>query len=200
MYYIIKEDYRYILFFIGDKISMIEYPNRFVSKGIWNADGYECISTTIIPPFSTLMYVLKNHLLSPELGKVHECIISSASNILPEEYKLVKSGQDLMCKWYFTLPLAAPQPLAAAQPLALPLPLPVAQPYIPNFVYYRYIESAIKNKEECPITLLPLTRNEVGGLTCGHLFNLDALRIALNNKSTCPTCCQPAYQADILSA
>ena len=68
---------------------------------------------------------------------------------------------------------------------------------IPTFVFHAYVTSAIEKSETCPITLEPITKENVGCAPCGHLFDKDALKTALKKNGKCPTCRQAGKEDDI---
>lgn len=61
-------------------------------------------------------------------------------------------------------------------------------PRIPTHVFHTFVELAIQKKEECPITMDLLTKENVSCPPCGHLFTFDALKRVLSETGKCPFC------------
>jgi len=79
--------------------------------------------------------------------------------------------------------------------IALPIPYaPVFSkaiiPTIPAFVTSLLVEDAIKKKQDCPITMEPITKELARVTSCYHVFDRDAITTWLIAHTTCPVCKQ----------
>jgi len=61
---------------------------------------------------------------------------------------------------------------------------------IPTFVRNLLIEEAIEKKQDCPITMEPITTDSATVTSCYHVFDKDAIAIWLTTHTTCPVCKQ----------
>jgi len=68
---------------------------------------------------------------------------------------------------------------------------------VPKHVLHAFIECSIEKKTACPITLEPLTKDTVAYTACGHLFQREAIDIAVRGSGKCPTCRAVLGLADI---
>lgn len=166
--------------------------------------------------YSTLVKRTANYLIMPHLNtsdRVYEYTFTYPKNCLPPKYIHVSLDKDVNESFHFrggyNMCRFKPEPL----PVALPVAQQVAQPItatitktvtvtktvskIPTFVFHAYVNSAIEKNECCPVTLEALTKENVGCAPCGHLFDKDALRMALQTNGKCPTCRQEAKPDDI---
>jgi hypothetical protein len=76
---------------------------------------------------------------------------------------------------------SAPPPASASAP-------PPARQQIPTHVFHAFVEASIRNGEDCPITMEPLTRENVAAPLCGHLFIYESLKRSVETSPICPTC------------
>jgi hypothetical protein len=65
-----------------------------------------------------------------------------------------------------------------------------AIPSIPTFIVNLLIEDAIAKKQDCSITMEPLTKETSAVTSCYHIFDRDAIAIWLATNKTCPVCKQ----------
>jgi hypothetical protein len=81
-----------------------------------------------------------------------------------------------------------------ATDIALPIPhepVLAAEPHpIPVFVSTLLIEDAIAKKQDCSITMEPITATTATVTSCYHVFDKDAIRQWLGTNKTCPVCKQ----------
>ena len=59
---------------------------------------------------------------------------------------------------------------------------------IPLHIFTPFINQAIEKKDMCPISMEILTKKDVASTPCGHLFQYDSLKKALQTAEKCPTC------------
>lgn len=141
---------------------------------------------------------------------------SNKNKCLPGEYHKVNTGKDITKRWHFEVgvmpmlvpvapvlippvalpmaPVLVPAPALARQRAPAPPPAPARQrappsyQSIPTHVFHTFVETAIRNNENCPITMEALTRENVAAPPCGHLFTYDSLKQSIETSSVCPTC------------
>jgi len=63
-------------------------------------------------------------------------------------------------------------------------------PPLPAFVRTLLVEEAISKKQDCPITMEPITKESATVTSCYHVFDQDAIASWLTTHSTCPVCKQ----------
>lgn len=87
---------------------------------------------------------------------------------------------------------------AAFIPYSYAPPKPAATPTIPTlpgYVTSLLLEDAISKKQDCPITMEPITKETSAVTSCYHVFDRDAIASWLVTHTTCPvckqTCCLP---------
>lgn len=68
-------------------------------------------------------------------------------------------------------------------------------PALPAYVTTLLLEDAIAKKQDCPITMEPITKEFAAVTSCYHVFDRDAIASWLTSHTTCPvckqTCCLP---------
>jgi hypothetical protein len=134
-------------------------------------------------------------------GRVHQYNMTSPNQILSSKFYRVVMNEDRNVKWHFKKELPLPL-LMPSQPQQLLMQQPMNnQTKIPNHIFRVYLQDAIARNEICPITMEPLMMN--AALTsCGHLFNKDALLMAIRlctSHPLCPSCRAPVREEDIQS-
>lgn len=206
---VIHSDERYVLLtHANDKFSLINNPISIVQSGVWKTTNtlgnpqrikvvrdssrhgdkeYECTITRTRDFIHILRY-----------GDIYVYTITNANTVLTSKYYNVCAGHDMEKNFHFekrdpSLPLAAPIVQPLAQPLAQPVAPPLAQPVaqlgkIPQHIFRCFVDSAIEKNDACPITMDPIARDTVACTPCGHLFNGDAIKMALQVSKRCPTC------------
>jgi len=120
----------------------------------------------------------------PNFGEIPEYSMELVYNILGVEAMIDE-------KWHFSMSDLMPAPPAPV-PVASAPPMRAPATFIPTHVFRKFVESAVREKDECPITMDPLTYESVGCPPCGHLFNKDALKESLQQSGCCPSCRSPA--------
>jgi hypothetical protein len=206
------------------KVKVLDNPFLLIRGGeTWYEDGtpldshkyyIERDATEVRPLgiYSTFVQRTKNYMIMPHLNyndRVYEYTFTYPKNCLPPKYNYVKSEKDIhetyhfkggvnMCN--FRPELHPPAPITTVVPP--PVAPPASQPKqtivrIPTFVFHAYVTGAIDKQECCPVTLEPLSKENVGCAPCGHLFDKDALKTALQTNGKCPTCRQSAKPDEI---
>ena len=208
------------------KLKVVDNPFLLIRGGeTWHEDGnpldsykyyIERDATDVRPMgiYSSIVKRTKNYMIMPHLNfsdRVYEYTFTYPKNCLPPKYGYVKNGKDVHDSYHFKggvnmcdfkpelLPPPAPTPVV---PLVVPPPVVVTPTQkvvnkIPTFVFHAYVNSAIEKEECCPVTLEPITKENVGCAPCGHLFDKDALKTALTTNGKCPTCRQTAKPDEI---
>ena len=200
------------------KFEVNVHPRLLLSEATWHEDGVELPAieyfierdATEVRPlgiYSSNIRRTKNYAKIRGLGDVFEYEFTKPVNVLPPAYSWIKRGNDEDREYHYnpgprmermlennmrvfslpTLPTLPPvPPVPVAQPVIQQAPVEVKR--IPTFVFHAYVTSAIEKNETCPVTLEPLTKENVGCPPCGHLFDKDALKSALESNGKCPTC------------
>jgi hypothetical protein len=193
------------------KMDIVEGSKFLVTGGSLRQDGIEGAAErfwherdTRLDPSGVFYYEnkiwrMKTYLVIPGQGQIWEYGMTHANKILPSRYNHVGNGRDGCKKWHFTLSdlnanegvsqTIVPQVLEVPKVPMLPKVLKVLKvPKIPTHVFHAFAEGAIQKKEECPITMEPFTKENIGCLPCGHLFEKEGVRKALEGHGVCPTC------------
>jgi hypothetical protein len=63
----------------------------------------------------------------------------------------------------------------------------IKKPLIPSHILNIYTKHVIDNKELCPITMEPLTKETIMITECGHAMSSSAMKW-INEKKSCPVC------------
>jgi hypothetical protein len=192
------------------KTNIVEGSKHLVSGATYRHDGIESRAevfwherdTRINPSgvfyYECKMWRTKNYLMIPGEGQVWEYDMTHANRVLPSKFNHVGNCKDRCKKWHFTLndlQVARVVPIiettvARAEPT-------VTRSKIPAHIFHAFVEMAVSKREECPISMEPITCENVGCPPCGHLFEKEGLRRALENNRACPTCRVPATVEDI---
>ena len=69
---------------------------------------------------------------------------------------------------------------------------------IPQRVLNAFIESAIAKNESCPITLMPIEKNDAIVTPCYHILSKDAGEQWISMKNQCPTCKHSCSRSETL--
>lgn len=186
------------------KFDVVNEPQNMLN-GRWktgrvesSALNYTCERVSSRGPtkyYNTVIHKMPNY-IELSWGSVHEYNMTSPNQILSSKFYRVVMNEDRNVKWHFkrgSLLTPSPQPQQMQQPMN-------SQTKIPNHIFRVYLQDAITRNEVCPITMEPLTMN--AGLTnCGHLFNKDALLMAIRLTPSCPLCpsCRAPVREDIQS-
>jgi hypothetical protein len=190
------------------KFDIIENPSRLVMGGIWNDDSMD-----FNPRVHLIEHLRDGGARRPKIigGKIwftgiylnvhgshfQECVFSNPNNTLPDAYLKVATGCDHEQKWHFRIGDA---PILIQQEEErhdrherheIQEPVTHSIPNIPVHIFHTFVDLAIQKREECPITREPLTRANVAGTPCGHLFTYESILSAIQYNSKCPTCRSP---------
>lgn len=189
------------------KFNIIEFPKDTVGTALWKDDGVSdlpvyynyCIPGSTRSQQNTIERK-RSYIIFPTGELVYEYKMSNTCTVLESVVLLVMADEDYTCKWHFKkshLRLAAAPAIAHERERAAAGLLPggsgasaasgAHQP-IPAYIFNRFLEYAIEHKEECPITMEPLTRENAAAAPCGHIFVSSAIEEHLKNSATCPTC------------
>lgn len=203
------------------KLKVVDNPFLLIRGGeTWYEDGnpleqykyyIERDATDVRPLgiYSSLVKRTKNYMIMPHLNftdRVYEYTFTYPKNCLPPKFGYVKNEKDVHESYHFkggvNMCLFRPSEESVLsrilrEPSAPPKEVITTVSRIPTFVFHAYVNSAIEKKECCPVTLEPLSKENVGCAPCGHLFDKDALKTALTTNGKCPTCRQAAKPNDI---
>jgi hypothetical protein len=190
------------------KFNIIEFPKDTVGTAIWKEDGRSTlpIQYNYCKPGSNITQQntierKRSYIIFPSGELVYEYKMSNTCTVLENVVLLVMVDEDYTCKWHFNrshLRLAVGpaiaherERIAAGLVPSAPAPsAPMATTYqpIPAYIFNRFLDYAIEHKEECPITMEALTRENAAAAPCGHIFTSSAIEQHLQNSATCPTC------------
>jgi hypothetical protein len=186
---------RYILFQANHqedglwRLDAVRSPQNILSSGQWHTNGIEGIEgtykhyrdTSIADDpkiFETRMKQTNRYIVVSGIGTIYVYTVTRPNTVLSKHYYYVCFGKDDVKKeWH----------LCVNHTESVKLPEHVSY-RIPVHIVRHYIDSAIRNKEDCPITMDPLTKENTVCTPCGHLFNKDALYKAVEVTKKCPTC------------
>lgn len=77
--------------------------------------------------------------------------------------------------------------LFPVEPLVLPPPS-IEIPKLPKHIAWIIAEDACKNKQDCSITLNPISPTTASVTNCFHVFETEAIQMALIVNARCPVC------------
>jgi hypothetical protein len=200
------------------KMTIIEHPKEVVAGGRIQRGGEEGQrvlvfherDTSLTPSgvfhYENHMWRMGTSIVLPGGSQIWEYNMTHANKTLPSIFNHVGNSKDRCKKWHFTLDdldalrawIQAETPNVARSSVASSTP-PVTRPAskIPTHVFHAFVEAAISKREECPITMEALTKENVACPPCGHLFEKEGLRRALESNGKCPTCRGEATVSDI---
>lgn len=196
------------------RFEIIENPLGLVLGGTWENDGpivgdrpiehlRESGGRRKPKVLSGKVWTTGHYMNVPGLGNLYEYVFSNPNTTLPELYFKVATGCDQEMKWHFQIgvaPVLVPPDWPEAPVLFQESEQgsgPVSQTNIPVHIFRAFVDMAIQKKEECPVNKEPLTRTNVAGTPCGHLFTNDAILSAIQYNAKCPTCRAPLTNAQI---
>lgn len=162
-------------------LELIENPCIVIQNGIWYTSEGETSPHTLTILRASSRYNEKkeytctltrsqHYIVIPDIGEIYVYTMTNANKVLSSKYYKVCAGEDRENRWHFEKSA------------------PSSHMYIPQHIFRCFVDDAIKRKEECPITLEPLTKETVAGTQCGHLFNREAIMNVLRENGSCPTC------------
>jgi hypothetical protein len=191
------------------KTKIVEGSKHLVSGATLRHDGLETEPVNIwherdtthhssgVVYYESKVWRTKNYIFLLGHGQISEYKMTHANKALPSVYNHVGKCRDGCKRWHFTLSDLAGQ---AAVPVVTPAVTPaVTNAKIPTHVFHAFVDLAISKREECPVSMEALTRENVGCPPCGHLFEKESLRRALADRGVCPTCRMKAGVDDIQS-
>ena len=158
----------------------VQNPQRLVGNSQWithDEDGpvqkvwhyRNASSVSDAARYLDTMKRLKKSIMLEGIGEVFVWFIDKPNTILPGTYYHVSHGMDTAKYWHFSV--TSPRKIA-----------------VPKHVLRAFMESSIEKNTACPITMEPLTKDTVAYTACGHLFQRDAIDIAVRGSGKCPTC------------
>lgn len=189
-------DEKYVLFtYTNEKLTILEYPVMIVQNGIWQTSSVQTGSQRMKVvressrhadvAYECTITRTQDFVRIPVIGDIYVYEMTSANKILSSKYFKVCKGEDREKKWHFE----KHDIVFAALPVALAVPVVSQTPSkIPQHIFRMFVDAAVEKKEECPITMEPLTREMVAGTSCGHLFDREAIKRVLRDSGRCPTC------------
>lgn len=155
-------------------------PQRLVGKSTWLMDAEEgpkqlvwhhryatnaCEATN----YYSEIQKTRQSIYLERIGKVFVWTFEKANLILPSTYYHVCHGLDVEKTWHFS---------AAYK----------SNITVPRHVVCGFMEHAIGKGEACPITMDTLTKETIAYTACGHLFDQQAISMAIRDSGKCPTC------------
>jgi hypothetical protein len=202
------DDEKYMLFMRRNTaLELVEHPELIVQNGVWHSDGLELAPQSIRvvressrhdeKEYECAITRTRNFIRIRGIGDVYVYGITNPNKVLTSKYYHVCKGEDVRKAWHFCKRDVAFPALPVALPVAPPVTEPVAAPTakIPQHIFRCFVDAAIEKKEECPITMEPLTRDTVAATSCGHLFDREAIGRVLRDSGRCPTCrCEVAAE------
>jgi hypothetical protein len=129
---------------------------------------------------------LKQFVRSALLGEIpffhiHNVLNKENLAMPPEFYKVYK-GYDTTKLWH----LDAGEQNDLFKPAVVVKE--VIKQKIPKHIFELVVKEAIDSKKECPIMMIPFTRENASFGCCGHLVSYDALLRCVQDKGQCPIC------------
>lgn len=195
------------------KFTIIENPAMLVQDGIWNDDFMDFTPhqhaiehlrdcgakrPKIIggKAWSTGIY------LTSQGTRFQEFVFSNPNNTLPEQYLYVATGCDHEQKYHFRIgdtPILIPPIYEYVPVLSQEIHETITHTStnIPVHIFRSFVDVAIQKREECSISRELITRANVAGTPCGHLFAYDSLIHAIQYNSKCPSCRAPLTNTQI---
>lgn len=195
------------------RFDIIEHPARIAFGGTWENNGpiigeepIEHLNESKL--LSGTVWTTGNYIVAPGVGNIYEYVFSNPNNTLPTLYFRVASGCDPEMNWHFQIGVPVPPGSFLYQELE-PESRPVLGteqqdnvsqiniPNIPVHIFRAFVDMVIQTREECPVSKERLTRANVAGTPCGHLFTNDSLIRAIQYNAKCPNCRGPLTTAQI---
>lgn len=177
-------------------LEIVEYPFELVNNKIFCEDGQACYeqpyaflrpATTTYPESVMVMNLNRTYMyLDMEDGtKMYEYMIPHPCLFLGKIFHDIRNGKDKNNRYHF---VAGKDRVCFRRPTP-PKPVrPASKNTIPLHIFRVFVDQVIEKKEDCPITMEPLTLEDVASPPCGHLFHYDAIVRALKDSGKCPTC------------
>jgi len=171
------------------RLDAVRSPQIILSLGEWHADGIEGVEETYMhyrntlrtdeqKIFETKMKRTNKYMVVSGIGTIYVYTVAKPNTVLSKHYFHVCCGKDHVKKeWH--LCVTHTESVKTTQCVSYKIPAHIVR---------NYIDTAIGNKEDCPITMNPLTKENTVCTPCGHLFNKDALCKAIEVTKKCPTC------------
>jgi predicted Zn-ribbon and HTH transcriptional regulator len=195
-------------------MTIVEHPKEILTGGVLQSGGAEgsrslvfherdtSLSPSGVFHYENHMWRMGNSIVLPGGSQIWEYNMTHANKTLPSKFNHVGNNKDRCKKWHFTLdnltevPTIVPRMYIVRPPPAVST-VRASKSNIPTHVFHAFVEAAIGKREECPITMEALTKENVACPPCGHLFEKEGLRRALESSGKCPTCRGEATVNDI---
>lgn len=194
-----KVGFRHRIFY---RFSVVENPAEMLKGSEWFDDGnfsykkepflVERKGTNQQPQTVSLIHIsrLKNYIRSPLLGDIDifhiHNVLNKENMLMPPEFYKVFKGYDKRKLWHFE----AGQNYEFFKPVTVVKEVlkEVIQQRIPKHILEIVVKEAIESKKECPVMMIPFTREIASCGPCGHLVSYEALLRCVQDKKQCPVC------------
>ena len=183
------------------KLNIVEHSKHILSLGEWRSDGIKGRNITCsiertsrrgpVKYYTSTLCKTNKYIIVNWHDHIYLYTMTYPGITLPSEFYKVCKGLDTNERWHFTVADTIP-------------PMPSAPEYnfhtihsntssdlheqIPKHILRIFIDTSIKNKDICPITLEPLVMGQIAMTTCGHLFHKKSLIDFLESSDICPQC------------
>jgi hypothetical protein len=133
---------------------------------------------------------LKNYIRSPLLGEIDifhiHNVLNKENMVMPPEFYKVYKGYDTKKLWHFE----TGQNYEFFKPVVVVKEVlkEIIQQRIPKHIFEIVVKEAIETKKECPVMMIPFTRENASCGPCGHLVTYEALLRCVQDKKQCPVC------------
>jgi hypothetical protein len=201
-----KSEHRNRIFY---RFTVCENPGELLKGSIWYPDKripytrctfyIERKPTNMNPQkiFQVKFSGLQQHVESPLLGRVDVVKIHNVLNwknyAMPPEFYKVRKGIDSKCKWHIN---AGEQYQFFKSPPTVVVK-EIIKTHIPKHIFNTVVNQAIEKKEDCPVMMIPFTKENASCGPCGHLVSYEALLRCVQDKKACPVCREQIELGDI---
>jgi hypothetical protein len=118
----------------------------------------------------------------------------------PEFYKVVK-GFDPKCKYHINVgehyEFFKLAPVIQVKEVIKEVVKEVVKKQIPKHIFDIVVQQAVEKKDDCPVMMIPFTKQTASCGPCGHLVSYDALLRCVQDKKECPVCREKMGVVDI---
>ncbi len=190
--------------------TVIENPGQILQNSVWHPDkaiGFirctfyiERKETNFLPQKIHKVQITKRmeEVESPLVGRIDVMKLHNVLNVknyaMPPEFYKVLKGEDSSCRYHIKAGdsyqfFQKPQPIIPVKE--------VVKSHIPKHILEMAVSHVIEKKEDCPIMMIPLTRENASCGSCGHLVSYEALLRCVQDKEQCPVCREKITLQDI---
>jgi hypothetical protein len=194
-------------YYKGNTIGMelCKHPMRTLQEGYLKEDGLELPAWkyTIEKESGTIETKLwrTNRYIQLHQQNIYEYMMLHPNSVLPKQvFAIINKGEDSDKIWHFNIQDIQTRNIISDFMQRLPAEdskRAIQPTKIPNHIFRVYVENAVLKGEECPITLEKFTTKTVGCTPCGHLFEKNAIKKAIDATRKCPTCRAETRREDI---